>query len=67
MVITGLAPLGEGDYMMPLIRIFIIIIEDWGDNSGGGYASVKWVEQYLHFELHLQWKKETGSITTRKS
>ena len=57
---------GLYDASHPLV-IFNIIIEDWGDNSGGGYTSVKWVEQYIHFELHLQWKKETGSITTRKS
>lgn len=35
---------GLYDASHPLV-IFNIIIEDWGDNSGGGYTSVKWVEQ----------------------
>jgi len=34
---------------------------DGGDNGIEGDLKVKWVEQYHHLELHLQWKKKNGS------
>src|ERR687893_1856173 len=27
----------------------------------GGGSNTRWVEQYLHFELHLEWRKRTGN------
>jgi hypothetical protein len=42
--------------MIPLSRIFTIIVENWDDNNGGDIS--KWVGQYHHLELHLKGRKE---------
>ncbi len=50
---------GDGVFMIPLSRIFTIIIEDW--DNGGGDGSIEWVEQFLPLELHLKWKRRNGN------
>ena len=45
-------------FMIPFSTIFTS--EDW--DYGGGDGSTEWAEQFLHLELHMQWKrKRNGS------
>ena len=46
-----------GEYLWYfVVVIFAFIIEDW-ENNNGGWNFSKCVEQCLHFEDHLQWKR----------
>jgi hypothetical protein len=58
MIISWLAPLGEGVFMIPLAMIFNIITEDWA----GGYSSrsdkIKWIGQYLPKSCACNGRKE---------